>query len=124
MTIIGGARVAIATVGETAWFQEAKDPGEIDDWLFDLSTLLAVPAVDGSVPSYDPITGTPAVSATPTDITVTQITAAPGKGGAATAVGWWLSGGTAGTAYQLAVKVQTVGGRTIARSVWLRCEES
>jgi len=35
----------------------------------------------------------------------------------------WLSGGTAGTAYNIACKITTDAGRTEERSILIRCEE-
>lgn len=35
----------------------------------------------------------------------------------------WLSGGTAGTNYNIACKIVTSGGRTVERSITIRCRE-
>lgn len=40
-----------------------------------------------------------------------------------TAVVVWLSGGTAGINYNIACKIVTSGGRTVERSITIRCRE-
>jgi len=45
------------------------------------------------------------------------------SGNSATAVTVWLSGGTAGTNYNIACKIVTTQGRTDERSVTIRCRE-
>lgn len=108
------------------WFENTdgsytiKDPGDIDDWVFDMTGLLPIASASGGVPAYDPLTGTPTVTPTDSTMTVQTISLLAGKGGADTAVGWWATGGTAGTDCGFTIKASTVGGRTRQITVWLK----
>lgn len=102
------------------YFPDAKNPADIDDWILDLSGALAAPGPLSSATTYDTITGTPVLTITPADLTASNITLATGAGGADTAVGFWLTGGTAGTIYQIVAAVQTAGGRDFDRTAYLR----
>lgn len=82
-----------------------KDPDAVLDFTFDWTTWLA----------GDTITGTPV-------ITVESGITKDSQSNTTTAVTVWLSGGTAGTQYTVACKIQTAGGRTEERSItiWVR----
>lgn len=102
------------------FYKDAKDPTDVDDWILDLSGTLAAPGPLSSATTYNTIAGTPTLTVTPNDMTASNITVTSGAGGANTAVGYWLTGGTAGGTYQIAVAFTASNGDTFTRSVYLR----
>lgn len=77
-----------------------KDPNEVLDYMFDWSTWL-----DG-----DTISSATAISA-PTGITKNS------QSNTTTTVTIWLSGGTAGNAYDFTSEIVTAAGRTAQRTI-------
>jgi hypothetical protein len=91
-----------------------KDPQEVLDYTIDWSQWLV---------SGDYIT---AVTATaPTGIVITSPSAASiiGSGVNATATKVWVSGGTAGTSYDIALRVTTNGTRQGERSITIQVKD-
>lgn len=86
-----------------------KDPNEVLDYVIDWSQWLV---------SGDTITS--AVVTAPTGITVTS----------PSTISWtttkttvWVSGGTAGSSYDIAIRVTTVSGRQGERSITIQCKD-
>lgn len=77
-----------------------KDPDATLDYTWNWSDWLGA----------DTITGTPTITV-PAGITKTT------QSNTTTAVTAWLTGGTAGTAYDVACKIVTAGGRTDERTI-------
>lgn len=89
-----------------AW--PAKDPGDVLDYLFDVSAALA--GNDGdSIADLD----VAIKPAHPGDLTVAEVAA----DGAVAVL--WLSGGQAGTTYVVTISIITTNGRALSRSVLL-----
>lgn len=87
-------------------YVERKDPSDILDYEVDWSEWLE------STETIDTVTWSVPTGLTQTDDDVTDTTATV-----------WLSGGTAGTTYEVACKILTTAGRTAERSFRVRCED-
>ena len=83
-----------------------KDPNAVLDYQWDWSTWLATGE-----------TITDAVITMPTGLTKDS------QVDADTTVTAWISGGTAGTGYQVLCHIETSEGREDDRSIYLRCKE-
>ena len=83
-----------------------KDPDSVLDYAFDWSEWLES---GESISSHV--------------ITVDDGITNDSSGNSTTAVTVWLSGGTAGTNYNIACKIVTGAGRTVERSITIRCRE-
>lgn len=83
-----------------------KDPDDVLDYQWDFSAQLTA---DGD----DTITGVPTITPT-SGITLDN------QANTTTTVTAWLSGGTANTRYTVECDVQTAGGRTYSRSIFLQ----
>lgn len=88
----------------------------------DFSGALVVQNPTGAATIYDPITAASLTSVTPSDLTCSAPTIAKGVGGDATALVFALSGGTAGTIYELMFAITTVAGQKFFLTVWVRCQ--
>jgi hypothetical protein len=87
-------------------YVERKDPSDILDYEVDWSEWLE------STETLSSATWTVPTGLTSTDTDIGDTTATV-----------WLSGGTAGTTYEVACKVVTTAGRTAERSFRVRCED-
>lgn len=103
------------------FFKAQKDPLDVDDWIRDFSPTLQIPSTVGGAAAYDPIATINLIDITPTGgFTIQSQAVVSGQGGAATAVGFWLTaGGVPGTTYGIEIEVTTVGGRTFKRTTYL-----
>lgn len=100
----------------------AKDPSDVLDYEFDISSVLA--GNDGDVISVVNVTispgnasaGSPSGASASTDDLVANSVVADGS-----LVVIWFAGGAAGTVYAVQISVGTSSGRTINRVVLLPC---
>jgi len=83
-----------------------KDPDSVLDYAFDWSEWLES---GGSINSHV--------------VTVDDGITKDSSSNSSTVVTVWLSGGTAGINYNIACKIVTSGGRTVERSITIRCRE-
>ena len=82
-----------------------KDPAAVLDYQIDWSSWLGVDTITSS--SWTASTGLTVDSDSNTTTTATV----------------WVSGGTAGTTYQLTNRITTAGGRTDERTISLSCQD-
>lgn len=83
-----------------------KDPDSVLDYAFDWSEWLES---GESISSHS--------------ITVAGGITKDSSSNSSTIVSVWLSGGTTGTSYNIACEIVTSGGRTVERSITIRCRE-
>lgn len=82
-----------------------KDPAAVLDYQIDWSSWLGVDTITSS--SWTASTGLTVDSNSNTSTTATA----------------WVSGGTAGTTYQLTNQITTAGGRTDERTISIACQD-
>jgi hypothetical protein len=82
-----------------------KDPAAVLDYQIDWSSWLGVDTITSS--SWTASTGLTVDSDSNTTTTATV----------------WVSGGTAGTTYQLTNRITTAGGRTDERTISISCQD-
>lgn len=97
---------ATATPAPLSW--PVKDPGDVLDYVFDVSPALAGNDGDGIADLDVAITPNQ-----PGDLALNSVSA----DGASAVL--WLSGGLVGTTYTITISIVTTNGRTISRSVFL-----
>ena len=87
----------------------------------DFSGSLAIANPAGGATTYDTITAV-TIAVTPSDLTIGTYEIVSGAGGAGTAVAFAVSGGTAGTVYEVTFTLTTASGASLVRSGFIQCQ--